>query len=173
MNFGNALKQPADAQLGIEESELKDSAGRQQQYLPRLRNLLPNRHPPASDSATGLKQHSGVTGASFAEAGLMPNWRRANCITNSARNRRVDLLARTGAKFVVNKSSINADAFIEPVFEHPSLSLLSSRLQATVAGKESETRASAKFASSLRSPPVELRVEAAALALSSNLPSDH
>jgi hypothetical protein len=81
VNFGNALKQPADAQLGIEESKLKDSAGRQQQYLPRLRNLLPNRHPPPSDGATGLKQHSGVTGACFT-AGLMPNWRRANCITN-------------------------------------------------------------------------------------------
>ena len=60
-----------------------------------------------------------------------------------------------------------------PVLEHPSLSLLSSRLQATVAGKETETRSSAKFASSLRDPPVELRVEAAALALSSNLPSEH
>jgi hypothetical protein len=59
-----------------------------------------------------------------------------------------------------------------PVFEHPSLSLLFSRRQATVAGKESETRSSAKFASSLRSLPVELRVEAAALALSSNLPSE-
>jgi hypothetical protein len=82
VNFGNALKQPADAQLGIEESKLKDSAGRQQQYLPRSRNLLPNRHHRASDGATGLKQHSGATGASFAEAGLMPNWRRANCITN-------------------------------------------------------------------------------------------
>ncbi len=66
----------------------------------------------------------------------MPNWRRANCITNSARNRRVDLLARTGAKFVVNKSSSNADAFIEPVFEHPSLSLLSSRLQAQRPGRK-------------------------------------
>jgi hypothetical protein len=61
----------------------------------------------------------------------------------------------------------------DPVFDHPSLSLLSSRLQATVAGKETETRSSAKFASSLRDPPVELRVEAAALALSSNLPSEH
>ena len=171
MNFGNALKQPADAQLGIEESKLKDSAGRRLHYLPRSRNLLQNRQHPASDGATGLKQHSGVTGASFA-AGLMPNSRRANCITNSARNRRVDLLARTEAKLVVNKSSSNADAFIEPVFEHPRLRLLSSCLQATVAGKESETRSSAKFASSLRSLPVELRVEAAALALSSNLPSE-
>jgi len=102
----------------------------------------------------------------------MPNWRRANCITNSARNRRVDLLARTGAKFAANKSSSNADAFIEPVLDRPSLSLLSSRLQATAVGKETETRSSAKFASSLRDPPVELRVEAAALALSSNLPSE-
>jgi hypothetical protein len=83
VNFGNALKQPADAQLGIEESKLKDSAGRQQQYLPRSINLLANRHHRASDGAIGLKQHSGATGASFASAkGLMPNWRRANCITN-------------------------------------------------------------------------------------------
>ena len=87
-------------------------------------------------------------------------------------NRRVDLLAPTGAKLLVNNSSSNADAFIEPVFDHPSLSLLFSRLQATVAAKENETRSSAKFASSLRDPPVELRVEAAALALSSNLPSE-
>lgn len=171
MNLGNALKQPADAQLGIEESNLKDSGGRQQQYLPRSRNLLPNRHHRASDGSTGLKQHSGATGGCFAAA-LMPNWRRANCITNSARNRRVDLLARTDGKLAVNKSSSNADNFIEPVFDRPSLSLLSYRRQATVAGKESETRSSAKFASSLRSPPVELRVEAAAQALSSNLPSE-
>jgi hypothetical protein len=83
------------------------------------------------------------------------------------------LLARTGAKLVVNKSSSNADAFIEPVFDLASLRLLSSPRQATVvAGKESETRSSAKFASSLRDPPVELRVEAAALALSSNLLSE-
>jgi len=60
----------------------RKEAGRQQQYLPRSRNLLPNRHHRASDGATGLKQHSGATGACFAEAGLMPNWRRANCITN-------------------------------------------------------------------------------------------
>jgi len=83
------------------------------------------------------------------------------------------LLARTDAKLAVNKSSSNADAFIEPVFDPPSLSLLSSRQQATAAGKESETRSSAKFASSLPDPPVELRVEAAALALSSNLRSEH
>jgi len=82
VNFGNALKQPADAQLGIEKSKLKNSAGRRLQYLPRSRNLPPNRHHRASDGATGLKQHSGATGACFAEAGLMPNWRRANCITN-------------------------------------------------------------------------------------------
>jgi len=82
VNLGNALKQPADAQLGIEESNLKHSAGRQQQYLPRSRNLLPNRHHQGSDGATGLKQHSGATGSCFAEAGLMSNWRRANCITN-------------------------------------------------------------------------------------------
>jgi hypothetical protein len=83
VNFGNTLKQPADAQLGIDASKLKDSAGRQQQYLPRSRNLLPNMHHLASDGATGLKQHSGATGASFAWAkGLMPNWRGANCITN-------------------------------------------------------------------------------------------
>ena len=61
---------------------------------------------------------------------------------------------------------------MEPVFDRPSLSLLFSRLLATVAGKESETRSSAKFASSLPDPPVELRVEAAALALSSKLPSE-
>jgi len=60
----------------------RKEAGRQQQYLPRSSNLLPNRHDRASDGATGLKQHSGATGACFAEAGLMPNWRRANCITN-------------------------------------------------------------------------------------------
>ncbi|WP_445250643.1 hypothetical protein [Microcoleus sp. OTE_8_concoct_300] len=82
MNFGNALKQPADGQLDIEESKLKDSAGRQQQYLPRSRNLLQYRHHLASDGATGLKQHSGVTEASFAEGRLMPNWWRAYCITN-------------------------------------------------------------------------------------------
>jgi len=82
VNLGKALKQPADAQLGIEESKLKDSAGRRLHYLPRSRNLLPNRHHRASDGATGLKQHSGATGACFAEAGLMPNWPRANCITN-------------------------------------------------------------------------------------------
>jgi len=82
VNLGNALKQPADSQLGIEELKLKDSAGRQQQYLPRSRNLLPIKHHWASHSATGLKQHSGATGACFAEAGLMPNWRHANCITN-------------------------------------------------------------------------------------------
>jgi hypothetical protein len=82
VNFGNALKQPADDQLGIEVSKLKDSARRQQQYLPRSRNFLSNRHDRASNGATGLKQHSGATGACFAEAWLMPNWRRANCITN-------------------------------------------------------------------------------------------
>jgi hypothetical protein len=83
VNFGNALKQPADAQLGIEESKLQGSVGRQQQYLQRSRNLLPNMlHHRVSDGATGLKQHSGATGACFAEAGLVPNWRRANCITN-------------------------------------------------------------------------------------------
>jgi hypothetical protein len=83
VNLGNALKkQPADAQLGIEELKLKDSGGWQQQYLPRSRNLLPNRHYRASEGAIGLKQHSGARGACFAEAGLMPNWRRANCITN-------------------------------------------------------------------------------------------
>jgi hypothetical protein len=82
VNLGNALKKPADAQLGIEESKLKDSPGQQQQYLPRSRNLLPNKHHRASHSATGLKQHSGATGACFAEAGLVPDWWRANCITN-------------------------------------------------------------------------------------------
>ncbi|MEG4572535.1 hypothetical protein QUA56_07515 [Microcoleus sp. N3A4] len=84
----------------------------------------------------------------------------------------MDLLARTGAKLAVNKSSGNADAFIEPVFDRPSLSLLSSRLQATAAAKEIETRSSAKFGSSQRSPEVDLRVEAATLALFSNLPSE-
>ncbi|MEP6514682.1 hypothetical protein [Microcoleus vaginatus] len=35
-------------------------------------------HHPTSDGAIGLKQHSGATGASFAEAGLIPNWRGVN-----------------------------------------------------------------------------------------------
>ncbi len=66
--------------LGNQSS--RKEAGRRLHYLPRLRNLLPNMHHRASDGATGLKQHSGATGASFAQAGLMPKWRRANCITN-------------------------------------------------------------------------------------------
>ncbi|MEG3912054.1 MULTISPECIES: hypothetical protein [unclassified Microcoleus] len=47
------------------------------------------------------------------------------------------MLDRTDAKLVVNKSSSNADAVIEPVFdENPSLCLLSSRLWEQLRGRQ-------------------------------------
>ncbi len=78
-----------------------------------------------------------------------------------AQNRSVDLLVRTDTELLANKSGSYADTVIEQVFDkHPRLSLLSSCLRATVARKESETRFdSAKFASSLRDPPVDIQLK--------------
>ncbi|WP_333324929.1 hypothetical protein [Microcoleus sp. T3_A4] len=79
------------------------------------------------------------------------------------------MLDRTDAKLVVNKSSSNADAVIEPVFdEHPSVCLLSSRLWEQLRGRQGRLdRVQNLRRVSLASGGYS--VEAAAVAMSSNI----